>query len=287
MSKRPLRGALRASSFLTLTLLLLILYLPAMGLGHGAAWRVRWLWCRGTAWLLGVRISCAGQPFTGCPTLFVANHVSYLDVLVLGLFLDGTFVAKSEVARWPLFGLLGRLTRTLFVRRHWRQALVQRNALAGRMRNGESFVLFGEGTSTDGLHVRPIKTSLLSVAEPWIVDCPVAVQPVTLAYTGLADGTAFGPGNCDLYAWYSDAEFLPHLWRVLQLDGVQVQVVAGDPVLSWSVKSRKRLGSEVHAQLLAALKRSQAAARDRLPPELLEVAAAQGPLISRTRKKEA
>jgi lyso-ornithine lipid O-acyltransferase len=260
MAKSPLRGAARGVSFLLLTAALLLAYLPAMALGAGATLKVRWLWCRGTAWLLGVRMSFAGRPFGACPTLFVANHVSYLDVLVLGAFVDATFVAKSEIAGWPLFGTLGKLTRTLFVRRHWRSALIQRNALAARMRQGESFVLFGEGTSSDGLSVRRVKTSLLSVAEPWILDCPVAVQPVTLVYTRLADGTPIGPGNCDLYAWHSDAEFVPHLWGALQLGGVEIRAVAGDPVLSWSVQSRKVLGRELGAQLAAELARGRLAA---------------------------
>ena len=95
--------------------------------------------------------------------------------------------------------------------------------------------------------MRPIKTSLLSVAEPWILDCPIAVQPVTLVYVRLADGTPIGRDNCDLYAWHADAEFMPHLWGVLQLGGVEIRVVAGDPVLSWSVKSRKVLGRELRA----------------------------------------
>ena len=193
MRKRPLRGAVRAALFLSLTVALLLVYFPAMLLGRRAMLGVRNLWCRATARLLGVRIRHAGGPFTDCPTLFVANHVSYLDVLALGSFADGSFIAKSEVASWPLFGLLARLTRTMFIRRHWRQALVQRNALAARMREGESFILFGEGTSSNGLDVRPIKTSLLSVAEPWILDCPIAVQPITLAYSRLADGTPVGP----------------------------------------------------------------------------------------------
>ncbi len=97
------------------------------------------------------------------------------------------------------------------------------------MRQGESFILFGEGTSSDGLAVRPIKTSLLSVAEPWILDCPIAVQPVTLVYARLADGTPIGRTNCDLYAWHSDAEFMPHLWGVLQLGGVEIRVVVRRP----------------------------------------------------------
>ena len=260
MDKSLLRGAVRGVSFLALTALLLILYLPAMALGTRARLAVRWLWCRGTAWILGVRIIMAGRAFTDCPTLLVANHVSYLDILALGAFVDGTFIAKSEIAGWPLFGTLGRLTGTLFVRRHWRSALIQRNALAARMRQGESFILFGEGTSSDGLAVRPIKTSLLSVAEPWVLDCPIAVQPVTLVYALLADGTPIGRTNCDLYAWHSDAEFMPHLWGALQLGGIEVHVVAGDPVLSWSVKSRKLLGRELRGQLGTELAQSRLAA---------------------------
>lgn len=259
MEKRPLRGAVRGVSFLTLTALLFVLYLPAMALGSRAMLAVRRLWCRGAAWILGVRVSVAGRPFRDCPTLFVANHVSYLDILALGIGLDGTFIAKSEIAHWPLFGTLARLTHTLFVRRHWRSALIQRNALAARMRRGESFILFGEGTSSNGLSVRPIKTSLLSVAEPWILDCPIAVQPITLVYARLADGTPIGPENCDLYAWHSEAEFMPHLWSALQLRGIEILVLAGDPVLSWSVKSRKVLGRELRGQLAAELNRAQLA----------------------------
>jgi 1-acyl-sn-glycerol-3-phosphate acyltransferase len=260
VTKRPLRGVLRGILFLALTAVLLLAYLPAILLGTRATVAVRHLWCRASAWIVGLRISVAGRPFGACPTLYVANHVSYLDILVLGAVLDGTFIAKSEIASWPLFGLLGRLTRTLFIRRHWRSALIQRNALAARMRLGESFILFGEGTSSNGLGVLPIKTSLLSVAEPWILDCPVAVQPVTLIFACMADGVPIGRDNCDLYAWHSDAEFLPHLWNALQHRGLEIRITLGDPVLSWSVKSRKVLGRELRAHLSANLARGQIAA---------------------------
>jgi lyso-ornithine lipid O-acyltransferase len=260
-AKRPLRGVLRLVGFAALTAALLALCAPTLPFGTGPMRRLRRLWCRGTCWLLGVRATLEGAPFRGCPTLLVANHVSYLDVVVLGSFVDATFVAKSEVAGWPLFGLLGRVTRTLFVKRHWRQARVQRDALAARMREGESFVLFGEGTSTNGLQVRRFKTSLLGVAEPWIVDRPVAVQPAALAYVRLADGTPFGPGNCDLYAWHSDAELVPHLWDVLRMGGVEVRLALGEPVPSWSVRSRKLLGTDLRDTVERALRRSRAAPR--------------------------
>ncbi|MGD9508596.1 MAG: lysophospholipid acyltransferase family protein [Geminicoccaceae bacterium] len=260
MTKRPLRGALRGFLFLALTAVLLLAYLPAIVLGKRATLAMRRRWCRISTWIVGARVAVAGRPFVACPTLYVANHVSYLDILVLGAVLDGTFIAKSEIASWPLFGLLGRLTRTLFIRRHWRSALIQRNALAARMRLGESFILFGEGTSSNGLGVLPIKTSLLSVAEPWILDCPVAVQPVTLVFARMADGLPIGRENCDLYAWHSDSEFLPHLWNTLQHPGLEIRVVMGDPVLSWSVQNRKVLGRELRMQLSRDLARGQAAA---------------------------
>jgi lyso-ornithine lipid O-acyltransferase len=249
MANRPWRGAARGIAFLALTAVLLLVFALAMALGPFATHRVRRLWCRGTARILGLRLGVAGQPFTDCPTLFVANHVSYLDILVLGGQLDATFVAKAEVATWPLFGLLGRITRTCFIRRHWRQALIQRNALAARMRGGESFILFAEGTSGNGLTVRRLKTSLLSVAEPWVLDCPVAVQGVTLAYVRLADGSPVDQTNCDRYAWHGDAELVPHLWDVLQMDGVEVRTVLHEPALSWSVQSRKTLAHELRQQI--------------------------------------
>lgn len=265
MVKNRWRGAARGTAFLLLTSVLLVIFLAAMPLGRHATARVRRAWCAGTCRLLGVRILSSGRAFTDCPTLFVANHVSYLDIVVLGALLDGTFIAKAEVAGWPLFGLLGRLTRTYFVRRHWRQARIQRNDLAARLRADESFVLFAEGTSTDGLTVRRLKTSLLSVAEPWILDCAVAVQGVTLAYVRLADGTPVDRTNCDLYAWHGDAELLPHLWNVLQMPGIELQVTLHEPVLSWSVQSRKVLGRQLRDELAGQLATSCAAARAPAP----------------------
>ncbi|MEZ5862963.1 MAG: hypothetical protein R3D25_02380 [Geminicoccaceae bacterium] len=113
------------------------------------------------------------------------------------------------------------------------------------MRAGESFILFAEGTSTDGLDVLPFKTSLLSVAEPWVIDRPIAVQPVALVFRALRNGQPVGPLNCGRYAWFGDGSMLPHLWAVLQDDGLLVEVVFGEPVISWAVESRKVLGKKM------------------------------------------
>lgn len=253
MKVATVRATIRAALFLSLTLSLVAVYPLAILLGRRARWLARRTWSRSACRILGVRRTARGEAFTACPTVLVANHVSYLDVIILGSFTDATFIGKSEIESWPLFGFIARITGTMFVKRHWRQALVQRNAIAARMREDESFVLFAEGTSSNGLAVKPFKTSLLSVAEPWVLDRPVAAQAVTLAYTRLKDGTPFSLANCDLFAWYADMPFTPHLWELLKQPGLEVEVEFQEPVMSWSVASRKVLAKELRAEIATRL----------------------------------
>lgn len=269
MTVRRFRALVRLVGFALLTAGLWLVWLVAGPFGAFARRPLRRAWCRGVCRLLGIRLVVEGAPFRACPALFVPNHVSYLDIPVVGSVVDATFVAKAEVRGWPVLGSLARLTGTLFVRRHWREAKRQRDALAARMAAGESFVLFAEGTSSAGLDVLPLKTSLLSVAEAGLVERPLAVQPVLLAWRRLACGTPIDARNAGLYAWWGEATLVPHLWRVLQLDGVEVLVRLGEPVLSWSVTSRKVLGVDLRAWLRAGLAEARAAAE----PARQEVAA--------------
>lgn len=269
------RAILRGMAFLAVTLCLLPIFVAAGAVATAPRNAVRRLWCRFCQRLLGLELRYRGEPVGVCATLFVANHVSYLDIVLLGARTEATFVAKAEVERWPLFGAIGRAAGTFFIRRRRQDALVQRNTLAARLRAGESFILFAEGTSTDGLDVLPLKTSLLSVAEPWILDRPIAVQPVTLAYRRLRDGTPIDARNCHRYAWFGEAALLPHLWAVLGDEGCVVDVVFGEPTLSWAVSSRKLLGRELRAALLAPLRPTglRATGAAPIPPTATELAA--------------
>lgn len=253
MSTSKLRGHLRAAGFLAVTALAVASYPLAVAAGHSARRLVRRWWSRGCCRVLNIRVRCEGQAFSACPTVIVANHVSYIDIIALGSFVDGTFIAKSEIRGWPLLGFIASCAGTMFVRRHWRQALIQRNAIAARMRAGESFILFGEGTSSNGLGVRPFKTSLLSVLEPWVLDCPVAAQGATIAYTRLGDGRPFDRSTCDLYAWYDDMPFTPHFGQLLRQAGCEVEIRLHEPVLSWEVSSRKILAGELRAEIGSSL----------------------------------
>lgn len=251
--RRPWRAARRTALFVLGTLMLLPLGLLAQPLGRVARRLAARAWIAAARAAINAVVRVEGVPFRACPTLFVANHVSYLDIVALGGLVDARFIAKSEIRDWPGFGLIARLGGTYFVRRHWRQALIQRNDLAARMRAGESFVLFAEGTSSDGLDVLPFKSALFSVAEPWVLDCPVAVQPVTLAYRRHTDGTPVDAGNAGLYAWFGDAEFAPHLWRAAQGPGIEIVVRFHEPVISWAVKSRKALARVARDEIREAL----------------------------------
>ena len=168
--------------------------------------------------LLGLRVRQIGAPSDGRPVLFAANHVSYLDITVLGSLLPASFIAKREVRRWPLFGWLARLQRSVFIDRQVRSTAHQRDSIADRLARKEALILFPEGTSGDGNRILPFKSALFSVARGG-----VPVQPVSVAYTRL-DGMPIGRRLRPLFAWYGSMAMAPHLWRVLGLGKVEVVV---------------------------------------------------------------
>lgn len=173
-----------------------------------AAWTPRLfhnLVCRA----LRVEIRCDGLPAKGAPILFVANHVSWLDIFVLGSQLPAAFVAKSEVKHWPLVGWLARLQPTLFVERaDPRGARAQALALADILHRHGRAILFAEGTSTDGTHVLPFKSALFE----GLAEVPgLQIQPLSLAYAALS-GAPVSDANRDRVAWYADMTLPPHLF---------------------------------------------------------------------------
>ncbi|SNB54587.1 lyso-ornithine lipid acyltransferase [Arboricoccus pini] len=241
----------RAIGFVTITLALLAIYSLARPLGPTARRKIRRGWSASTLWILGIRLRRSGRPYTGLPTLYVANHLSYIDIPCIATCLDAPFIAKSEVAGWPLFGMLAKLTDTLFVRRHWREARRQRDQIADRLEAGHDLVLFGEGTSSDGLSVLPIKTSLLSVAEVGVVGRTIAIQPITLCFRRFRDGRPIVGRDADYYAWWGDATLVAHLWRLLKLPGMEAEIVFSPATLSDMPIARKQLGPHLRQTMQA------------------------------------
>jgi len=214
------------------------------------------LYHRVTAALMGFEIETRGEISATRPTLFVSNHVSYLDITVLGAMLTASFVAKTDVASWPVFGLLSKMQRTVFVDRRRGTAHRQRDDLFARLEAGDNLVLFPEGTSSDGTRVLPFRSALMSAAERTVADKPIAVQPVSITYTRV-NGLPLGRDLRPLVAWYGAMELLPHLWRFASLGHVRAVVEFHRPVSIEEFGSRKELarycGEEVASGLARAL----------------------------------
>jgi 1-acyl-sn-glycerol-3-phosphate acyltransferase len=128
---------------------------------------------------IGVELDVRGDPASGGGTLFVVNHISFTDVLALAAILDVRFVAKADVADWPLIGNWARRLGTLFVdRTDRRSAAAQAETLAGALAGGADLLLFPEGTTSDGTGLLPFRSSLLEAAR-----FARRVQPIALTYS--------------------------------------------------------------------------------------------------------
>ena len=205
--------------------------------------------------LFGIRVTIIGKPVQDRGVLMVSNHTSYLDILALGGIARVSFVAKSEVATWPLFGTFARLQRTVFVERERRSKTgVSRDQIRERLLEGDALVLFPEGTSNDGNRVLPFKSALMGAAESQVgADAQgkpvyVPVQPVSITYVGL-HGIPMGRENRPLYAWYGDMELVDHLWEGLKTGPVDLVIQFHEPLMVDQVGGRKDLARIVEDKI--------------------------------------
>ena len=242
-------AAARATVYVTFTLALVPVQAFALLLRLPLSRRLPLWYHRICCRLLGIRREVYGRRSRTRPTLFVANHSSYLDIPIYGALIPGSFVAKSEVAEWPLFGLLAKLQRSVFVDRRVRTSHLQATALGRRLEGGDSIILFPEGTSDDGNHILPFKSALLSVAEYRVQGKPLTVQPVSLTYSRL-DGMPIGRHLRPYFAWYGDMDMISHATDLFGLGRLTVTVLFHPTVTIDEFGSRKALAQHCHEQIL-------------------------------------
>ena len=200
------------------------------------------LWHRAVCFIFGVRVRVRGKLEHSSQTLYMSNHISYLDIPVLGSVIKGSFVAKSEVKGWALFGFLSRLQQTAFIIRKKAEIGAAKNDLAGKMADGKDLIIFPEGTSTDGREVRGFKSGLFMLAVE--SDNPnLLVQPVTLRVDMVDGKSVTTQEDRDLYAWHvdMDMELGPHLWRFAQGRGAVLTVTFHDALPARDYQDRKIL----------------------------------------------
>lgn len=175
---------------------------------------------RGMCAIFGLRVCYSGQQCLQSPVLFVSNHISYLDIFPLGN-IRAYFIAKSEVAGWPILGTYAQFQNTLFFERQTGRAKHQLETMREHLREDKSLILFAEGTSSEGEHVEPFKSSLFESAN--IKTPRVSIQPITIAYTHQA-GRKMDQSVRDHYAWYGTMPFGSHAAGLLPLKTVDVKV---------------------------------------------------------------
>jgi 1-acyl-sn-glycerol-3-phosphate acyltransferase len=199
--------------------------------------------------MLGFRVNVAGERMTQHPLMIVSNHVSWADISVITSVAPVVFIAKSEVARWPIFGLLAKLQRSVFVDRSRRHKTGDVNAeIARRLAEGDPVVLFGEGTSNDGNRVLPFRTALIGAARDALAEAEhtgrVWIQPLSIAYTSLL-GMPLGRKHRPRIAWYGDMDLLPHLGVMLRTGALDVTLTWGTPVPYDETSNRKEIAREL------------------------------------------
>lgn len=245
---RSLTVARKCASILLASVVLMPLQWLLMRFTRGRAAFVvpRW-WFGCLRRTLGIQVQVLGTPRTGGGTLFVGNHVSHYDIVLLGSLLQARFIAKDEMKRWPGMRFVGQLAQTVYISRRQRDAAAVAAALAAQLRPDHDLVLFPEGTTSSGERVAPFKSSLFALflgqpadAQAW------TLQPFTQEIISV-DGRALAAGgDRDAYAFHGGMQAGAHVKHFMALAGAVVRVTFHPPIRIDQDLDRKTLALQLH-----------------------------------------
>ena len=219
--------------------------------------RLRWRdfilssWARILLRVLRVRVIQQGIPPQG-GGLLVSNHLSYIDILLLGTSQGGSFVAKSEIEGWPIFGRLCHVGEVIFVRRNVKRDIPRViEEIRRRLSVGSRILLFPEGTSTDGDSVAPFRASLLA---------PAAAGEIPVHWASIHYHTRAGDAPAsEVVCWWGGMEFGGHLLRLAGLRGFDAWIRYGDEPITDS--DRKRLADRLESAVGTSLEELRSSPR--------------------------
>ncbi|HEX7028013.1 MAG TPA: lysophospholipid acyltransferase family protein [Gammaproteobacteria bacterium] len=208
---------------------------------HQRDWRIICGWMVTLCRILGLRVTVTGEPVAG-PALFVANHISWQDIVVLQSLAPTGFVAKHEIRGWPLIGWMAHRGATLFIRRGKRESMQQlKDAMASRLQARQSLLIFPEGTTTHGHTIKPFRTRLFEPA----IEMNLPIQPVAVHYS-CKDKV------CKDLAFIGEEHFVAHAWRMLGEKQVEVLVHFCEPVDARG-RDRRELGQLAQMKIVQTL----------------------------------
>lgn len=194
-------------------------------------------WAQRMLALWGIRLEVVGEPPHSGPVLVVANHISWLDILVLHAARYCRFVSKSDVKHWPLIGALAKGSGTLFIERASRRdAMRVVHHMADALRAGEVVAVFPEGTTSDGIHLLPFHANLIQAA----ISAEAPVVPVALRFVDTLSGqTSLAP------CYIGDDTLVASLWRTLRTPSITAIVSYGEPEHS-GARDRRAWARDLH-----------------------------------------
>ena len=197
---------------------------------------------------------------TGTPTtkhaVFLGNHLSYIDIPVMGSILDATFIAKEDVKSWFIFGWLGTLAQTIYISRKRDAAQQCINDIEKMINRGRSLILFPEGTSSRGTKVIPFKSSLFELFLNDSLKNKLFIQPFTITIKKINGEIISNIEDMDKYSWHSDMELMPHLWQMAKLKGAHINIEFHCPRPAKNFKNRKEFAQICYDDVEQALKKN-------------------------------
>jgi 1-acyl-sn-glycerol-3-phosphate acyltransferase len=202
--------------------------------------------------ILNIKVTVAGDEgqMERGGYVIIANHVSYVDGIVLGSIFPILFVSKREVKRWPIVGQWNILCGTIFINRQRKEevgSLV--DEMTRKLKQETNILLFPEGTSTNGEKLLPFQT--VPLAAP--LRSRSIIVPATIAYKNIDDAPVTA-ANRDLIYWYGDMDFVSHFWKVLALRNVEVLLTIQPKIECFhyedSSAGRKRLADDCYNRVL-------------------------------------
>ena len=172
--------------------------------------------------IFGIKLKVSGEQETK-RVMFISNHISYLDIIILGSLVNAVFVAKSDIRNWPIINKLCMLGKTIFVERENRRSVKKQAVLIKEnMENGFNVILFPEGTSSDGSKVLSFKSSLFEVVDHKELR-NYKLQPISISYNKL-DGLPLVKTHRPFLAWFGAMNLAPHFWQFLGLGTSEVNI---------------------------------------------------------------
>lgn len=209
-----------------------------------------------TLFIFCIKVTMKGAPPERKNVIFVGNHLSYIDIPVLGGYLLANFIAKADVRNWPIFGTLASISRTIYIERDRNAAVKCIQDIEKSLSESRSLILFPEGTSTQGIEVFPFKSSIFELFLNKKLKQKLIIQPFTLAITEIDQRPILSATDNDIYAWHSDMTLPPHLWSLAKSKGVEIELTLHAPRVAKDYDNRKIFASTCHEDVAISLHKS-------------------------------